>query len=124
VTYTFFVFVFVYQRSSQSSWQKYSQDAFINGRCDGDDTRPAVARHYPKTTMPSTQINTICATEEEVHVWLKDMQEVQHTIFDRMNLLETGIAMLVEELTTINIKNKGLNHSIGQIAELLDHVFP
>lgn len=74
--------------------------------------------------MPSTQINATCASEEEVNVWLKDMQEAQHAIFDQMSILETSIAMIVEELTTMKTKNKGSNHSLGQIAQLLDHVFP
>ena len=57
-------------------------------------------------------------------MWLKDMQEAQHAIFDQMSILETSIAMIVEELTTMKTKSKGSNHSLGQIAQLLDHVFP
>lgn len=74
--------------------------------------------------MSSTQINAMYASEEEVHVLLKDMQEAQHAILDQMSILETSIAMIVVELTTMKTETKGSNHSLYQIARLLDHVYP
>ncbi|KAI9284854.1 hypothetical protein BC943DRAFT_324867 [Umbelopsis sp. AD052] len=108
-------------RLRQTAWpKKHSQDAFING-C-WESTRPTVAKYHSR--MANTQTNFLHPSEEETCVWLTDIQEVQHNIFDQMSILETGIAMLVEELTTINTKNLGLNHNLGQISGLLDHVFP
>lgn len=119
-----FLFVLVDQRSSQSSWTKNSKDTFINNGNKGENARPTVANLYPKAKMSSTQINAMYASEEEVHVLLKDMQEAQHAILDQMSILETSIAMIVVELTTMKTETKGSNHSLYQIARLLDHVYP